>query len=650
MQDKIIDSIKHGVDYLVTQQQKDGSFLSLSSPNPDNFDKALKFHSTFSTALILSCLNKLEETTQIKLIKHKCASFLLNQKSKHWSFNYCVRDSREAKQMPYPDDLDDTFCALSALFEFDPTLLDGTALATVVSLLTATESRVGGPYRTWLVPETADKVWKDIDLAVNSNIAYFLSLQDINLPNLNKFIASKISQAKIASPYYPTLYPIIYFISRFCGHKQKYSKALIKILLTIQNEGIWENSLYTALATLSLLSLGTPFKKLTPAINDLLSQQNPKGYWSPFAFCLDPASNGKSYYSGSTALTTAFCLEALQKYISLSTQKPIDNLQDSEAQLLYQQIIKNIKRRYLSLDSQLKAETLKSLETTLQEKNKKQVALLPFHFKLSLADKGRKVSDGLIIKLGMANIYGWIAYTIYDDFLDNEGEIEKLSVANFTLRELTIIFISILPDTKFNRFFHKVMDKMENANTWEVTCCRIKISNGKIQLKDFKIPNYGDFSKLAERSLGHALTPIAILYSLGFEESSKEVKNLLGFFKHYLIARQLNDDAHDWEKDLKMGHVNSVGALLLKKHHPKANINVSSLIPKLQEVFWYDVVTNVSNQVLEHTKMARKFLLQCGVSDQSLADQLLEKYEKGARLALKEQNNTIKFLASYQIK
>lgn len=649
---KIINSIKHGVDYLATWQQKDGSYLSLSSPNPKNFDKALEYHSLFSTALILSCLNNLNENPEIKLIKKGCADFLLSQKSKHWSFNYWARDSKEAKLKPYPDDLDDTFCALSALCGFDSNIVDGTALANVVTLLTATEAKVGGPYRSWLVPETAQQVWKDIDLAVNSNIAFFLSLNDINLPNLNHFIETNIEKGNFESVYYPSTYPVIYFISRF--YRGKHSGNIAKTLLAEVRDNQKDNPLNTALAISSLLNFDTPISALESKIAHLIAGRNQK-LWRPYGFCIDPQIVGVAHYSGSSALTTAFCLEALAKFLKVVENQEVkgDSIQSinnkKELNQINNIIIKNVEKRLLSLNEEFKSPALKSLHATLKADSKKQITLLPYFFKLSLGERGKNISKELLVKLGTANLFGWLAYTIYDNFLDEEGDPKYLSIANVALRELTIIFNGILPNTQFAKFFHKIMDQLDSANSWEVTHCRATILDGKLNLKNFTIPDYGDFSKLAERSIGHALTPVAILFALGFNEQSREVRSLLQFFKHYLIARQLNDDAHDWGKDLKMGHVNAVGALLLKKYNPKTNINLSSLVPDLQELFWYEAVRDVSDHVLENTKMARKFLLQCSViPDQSMAAQLLEKYEKGAELALQEQDNTIKFLKSYK--
>ena len=157
------DSINRGILFLSKKQQKDGAFLSLSSPSQTNFTKAKKYRSTFPAALILSAIYDVKDTAQTKQLKKGLGKFLAAQKNDNWSFNYWARDAKENKDLPYPDDLDDTFCSLSALFQHKPKSIDGKALAKIVSLLTFVEDKEGGPYRTWLVPLDSEKVWLDVD-------------------------------------------------------------------------------------------------------------------------------------------------------------------------------------------------------------------------------------------------------------------------------------------------------------------------------------------------------------------------------------------------------------------------------------------------------------------------------------------------------
>lgn len=634
MDTEITKAINQGIDFLTNNQQKDGSFLSLSSPNSKSFAKAKKYHTIFPAFLVLSCLNALEETPKIKAIKRKAAKFLLSQKNEQWSFNYWVRNSQEAKTLPYPDDLDDTFCALSALFQHDSKLIGGSAMAKIVTLLTAAEKKEGGPYRTWLVPQDADEVWKDIDLVANSNIGYFLSLQDISLPNINTLIESAIETDNYNSPYYPSIYSVIYFISRF--YKGKKTKKIRDFLLSKrQANGRWENPLNAALAVLSLLNFGVSPNILKKSIEYLIDQQA-KGLWKSYPFCIDPEIERKGYYAGSLAVTTAFCLEAIGKY----NQKPKTQVKNAKILIqerIYKQVVKKAKQRFSSLGGELKKQALVVLEATLKKDKDKQIALLPYFFKVSLGKKGKSVSNNLLVKLGVANICGWIAYTIYDDFLDEEGEPKLLSVANICLRESTTIYNNILSKkTGFYFFVQHIADRIDSANTWEVANCRFD---------PIKLQDYGDFSRLAERSLGHALGPLAILFSLGFKEKSPEVRNLMNFFQHFLTARQLNDDAHDWEKDLKAGQINAVGAQILKRaRSQRLEIEDS----RLQEIFWNEVVVGICQTILKHVQLARKALEKILIIDNlSLLSKLLIPIEASAQKALKEREETLKFLRAY---
>lgn len=606
------NNIDKAINFIKNQQQNDGGFLSLSSFDKNDFKKAKKYNSVFPSALILSCLDLVEES---KIIKKKLIKFLLNQKSEFWSFNYWKRKSEENKTMPYPDDLDDTFCALSGIYKFNPKLINGSVLAKIVSLLTAVEIKVGGPYKTWLVAENANKAWKDVDLAVNSNVGYFLSLQEIELENINQLIKLAIEKENLNSPYYPSIYPIIYFISRFFSDRVG-CKKLIKIILNKKKNDDWGNPLNTALAINSLLNLGVESKEIEPSINYLIKNQRKDGSWAESAFCIDPAIDRQTFYAGSKALTTAFCVEALNKFLILNLKFEIKK--DEMGEEIHNEILKNVKKR------------IKNVGEIPKKNIKTGVTLLPYYFWKSLGKNGKKVGKAFLIKCGEANLLGWIAYTIYDNFLDGEGDKKMLSMANVCLRELAKIYNSIMPSTDFDGVFNKTMDEIDEANYWEIMNC----------YNDKKLPDYGDLSQLAKKSLGHALGPVAILYSLGFDKNSSEVKNVWKFFKHYLIARQLNDDAHDWETDLKMGFINPVSAEILKKTNLKKN---------LKEIFWKETLIEISNIILINITKARQNINKIKLIEKpELILSILDEPEKAAKMAIEEQSETLKFISEYQ--
>lgn len=617
---KLQHALNAGLKFLHGCQQPDGSFLSLSSPSK-KFENPLTFHSVFSTALISQSLSKISDRAAVSM-NEAIVAFLLEQKSDVWSWNYWQRGSGEAKKMAYPDDLDDTFCALAALSLYDQKMITGEVLANAVNILTSMEVQEGGPYKTWLVLDNAPAVWKDIDLGVNANIAYFLHLQKISLPHLTDLFDKALAQKKFTTPYYPSPLPILYFLSRFIRGRER-KRLLAKNIL----ETDASSSLDVAVKISALIHLGSSPVKLNDLVATLIASQEKDGGWEPAVFYtgVNPLRD-KMFFAGSRALTTAFCVEAIHLYgQKMKTGK---NPLDPKVGKLNALVLTRVEERFSGLGMNLQNEAKVYLRQIIKSNGDQQVTLLPLFFALSLGERGKTIPDELLVELGAASVFGWLAYTLYDNFLDDEGVNASLPLANTSLRELTTIFNSVLPvSAGFQPVFRELMDVLEEANTWEMVNCRDKET----------IPDFGDYAQLANKSLGHSLGCVAVLMSLGFGADSPELKNLLAFFRHFLIARQLNDDAHDWEADLRRGHVNSVGAMLLSKKPVD-----------LQKVFWEAVVDDVCELILLHCARARDALADMKVIEQpALFLKLVEKQEKTVEITRKEKAKALDFLAAY---
>jgi hypothetical protein len=649
----IQDAIETGANRLASLQEADGSFPSLSTDNsPMKGGRTVQ--TTFFTSLILLALSDIPASGAVIACKQKAARFLLSQKSEHMSWNYWARDSKDAKRFPYPDDLDDTFCALAALYKYDKSLIDGSVLAKVVTLLTATEQQEGGPYYTWLVEPSAPSVWKDTDLAVNANVAYFLSLIDVHLPKVQVFLEQQIQKEKLHSPYYASVYPIIYFISRF--YKGQKKQTLQKVLLSLRDKnGVWENSLNTALAVSALIRLDYPSKYLFQSIAYLLKSQS-KGIWEAYPFVSERVKKDYTEFGGSGALTTALCIESLDLYKKAAYRKIKrinTNILDKEH--MYEEIMQQVGKRYASLDIRLQEKAKELIHILIQKDASKQIPMLPYYFASYLPEKAqKKLSSDLLVKLGAANVFGWIAYTIFDDFYDEDvNERHILSLATVSLREVTNIFTTILPkESQFQTHFTRIMDGIDNANAWEVTHCRF--DPRKTPLNKLTIPNYGDYTFIAEKSFGHCLGPVVMMHALGYKDESMEMKQLIAFFTHFLTAKQLNDDAHDWEKDLRRGQLNPVSALLIKqwkaKHRNKSNRSIDAILPKLQEHFWTNTIVDICDIINDQTEQAREAIGALKIiKDKSLADTLLKPIEKATEKALVERKKMLEFLESYMV-
>ncbi len=626
-------AIEHGVQFLANLQEKNGSYFCLVTGKQDDYTKRVTCPAIVPTNIVLSSLIHIQ-TKSSERIKRKAANFLLSERGEYWSFNYWFRKSPEYISLPYPDDLDDTFCALAALYEYKPDIFDGEVLARIATMLTSAEEKEGGPYDMWLVPPEGRTTWKDTDLVVNSNIAYFLSLQDISLPGLDEFIDQSIAKKKYSFPYCSD-YPGIYFVSRF--YKGARTEEIVQdILKGRKKDGSWGNALYTALAISSLLKLSSVahLNEIEKGIRYLLKEQE-NGGWKAYSFFFQMKNEENTVYAGSETITTALCLEAINTY-RMAREKPESKTEDVRENNIYDAVLARAAKRLAQAGPEIASTADQAIASIFAKDTSKQIVLLPYYFARFLKADTKVITEELLVSLGTANLLGWLAYTIYDDFLDGAGQPQLLPLANIALREVSRIFGAILPETNFAEYSRKVLDEIEAANHWEVTHYRIeKNSQSKHP------PDFNDLSVLAKKSFGHALGPIAVMYALG--RKKKEIEYLEDFFRHYLIARQLNDDTHDWEEDYNRGHVTMVTADLMKRSQ-----NAST--EKLQEVFWHDVIHTVCTRILEECNNARKAHAKIDLKNTEFTEALLGPIERSTHKALKEHQETIQFLALYQQK
>ena len=125
------------------------------------------------------------------------------------------------------------------------------------------------------------------------------------------------------------------------------------------------------------------------------------------------------------------------------------------------------------------------------------------------------------------------------------------------------------------------------------------------------------------------------------------------FFTHHLIARQLNDDAHDWLSDLEKGFLNPVSVRILskiKEQHPeKIHINLAEDTHMLKSVFWHEIIDNITDLIHEHVSLARTHLKQITIlKDKRFFEDLLIPLEKSAHLAQTERDSALKFLEAFK--
>jgi len=643
-----LNSIAKAVDFIGSLQEPNGSFPTRTSVYPDNFDNATVCRSNFATSLISLSLS-LINTEKSKVIRKGVSKYLLSEKSEHWTFNYWSRKSSHYKTMPYPDDLDDSSCALAALYKFDSSLIDGNVLARISQVLTALESKVGGPYKTWLVSAEADQGWQDIDIAVNANIAYFLSLLGVNLPKINKYIIQGIEAGQPTSPYYPTQYPIYYFISRF--YKGNHRKKVVEKLIQLREERHITNPMDMALFVSTCLNFGYDYPEIATDIKYIISKQNDFGGWNAYAFYtgINPTKTKGVYYEGAESLTSAFCVEALDKYlqnIAKNKHRPKKALLDRKQLAIKKAIINEFNCEIAVFSDDFKMLANKILKQITTSEIGDQVLLLPYYFQLSLQENVRnRVTNDLIIKLGLANLFGWIAYTLFDDFYDDEGDKSLLPIANTCLRKLAKIYSSDLKNDTFSQFFDEYMNTLDDSNVWEILNCSLKREDFAFVIKKV---DFGEKSiKIAEKSIGHILGPIYILNHLGIDTKSLSFQETKDFLTHYLVAKQMNDDAHDWEEDLKAGKSTCVLDILFTDFAQKT-VGLEK-IDELKEIFWNKTILKVCDLVQYHLVESTRALNRVAIiENKTIFLTMINNLEKIRIKTLKERQDTLDFIQSYK--
>jgi hypothetical protein len=252
----------------------------------------------------------------------------------------------------------------------------------------------------------------------------------------------------------------------------------------------------------------------------------------------------------------------------------------------------------------LRSSALTVVERVCNADENFEITLLPRFFAHAL-DTPAHFTNHYYKTLGLANLYLWIAYTIYDDFIDNEGKPAELPVANIALRASLDCFRLVLPnDARFQRYVSGVFAGMDEANAWEVHHCRFAIQDHNVAIA--KLPRYGKCTVLAARAFAYALTPMAILAHLpdGLPKGSRQIEIA---FQHLLIARQLNDDLHDWVKDMQAGQASYVVTAILRDMRIKNGAHdLNALLPAMQRRFRRTTMPKVCRTMLCHISLSRQ--------------------------------------------
>lgn len=247
---------------------------------------------------------------------------------------------------------------------------------------------------------------------------------------------------------------------------------------------------------------------------------------------------------------------------------------------------------------------------SIDENSKGAISLLARSISEALP-KEKRIADQLLLELGSAQIFGWAAYAAYDSILDHQLPVDILPAAN----ACNHFFSEHYNQDAFKNFkscFCRIVQGMEAANSWEQANAR----------NSQKLPNYDKYQILADRGMGHALGALATMAHSGYAENSSEFKVLERFFRNYIIAKQLHDDACDWKEDLATDRISPIVAMVLSAEHE----------PGMQEEFFEKRGRHLAaRQILDALAKAEDYLAKlANVLDVGMLWPLLKPLKSGA--------------------
>jgi len=489
-----------------------------------------------------------------------------------------------------------TFHVLAAISTCNVSLINQTVVAKAVHYLLQSEVQPGGPY--------SDKSRKDAqpEFLTNTGIARFLRRIADPLPELDQYIlrTADVNKTSLLD------WHVLYYLHELFPERYTLEKVVARAF-----------SLEESLT----------FIQMT---NQLVQLQRPDGSW--------PLLNNQS--GDELALGTALALTTLEQH----TSKQSATFQFEQ---LYEELTHSASDQSATLDVATRTTLLAAFENTIKADHRFEIGPLAARFATALPSS-INIDPQIIHHLGLANIYTWVAYTIYDNFLDDEGEPLLLSSANIAHRRSLQAYMQALPDhAAFQKFVQKTFDGMDDINTWEITCCRAKVQNGHIQITE--LPDYCNDSQLSSRSLVHILPIMGILAAAHISLSSETAKDICTAFQDYLTVRQLLDDLRDWKEDLHAGHLSYVVAKTLRSAKITAgSYKIEAILPLLERQFWENTLPTTSSEIQQRIKHANAMLDHNAIIvKQSVIHELLHAMQVALDGTIYKWRTANQFLAAY---
>lgn len=193
------------------------------------------------------------------------------------------------------------------------------------------------------------------------------------------------------------------------------------------------------------------------------------------------------------------------------------------------------------------------------DKKRNEISAISFDWQKIL---GCRMDEVRLSKLARANMSLWIAYTLYDNIIDEDaGAVDYLSIANVYHRRAYNQYLSVADGLKQEKFVTDTFARMDEANYFERKSLRLAIVNGTVTIPR-AMPRVAE-SFVANRAAGHILGPLLLLEKMAM--STYQKRQWAKILHQYLVVRQFCDDIHDWREDMEAGRLTMCTASLISE-------------------------------------------------------------------------------------
>ncbi|OOZ79714.1 hypothetical protein BOW50_03550 [Solemya velum gill symbiont] len=279
---RITLAIQSGVEALQRSQLPNGAF-PFSQRQSDGSWQAC--NPIFSTVTVLLCIGKLLPGSDVQ----RAIDYVVTCRESDGLWDY-------DPGMDIPADSDTVACALAALSNYAPDLIEQSDSDLLLSVL-----RPDGVFLTWYSDEDRWQLQARDDAVVNCNVIYALSMMGCHVTDHTiEAIAKLIQRSTTGSRYYTQRCMLAYVAVR-AGFD------LTEIPEELTTQAMFEDS---PLSVAQSICAGIPPNE--EAIPILLDTQCADGLWPAQPWC---TGEGLEPW-GSNAVTTAFCLEALNLLVT----------------------------------------------------------------------------------------------------------------------------------------------------------------------------------------------------------------------------------------------------------------------------------------------------------------------------------------------